>query len=126
MNSENLKSQKTLFDKPDTLTSLNVSKENSRPTSPNNSVYFPQMPERSERFTTRRNSNIIDLKQIKINSRRRSSIQPKFDLSNSFNSGILNLSGKTETQRLQQKTVDSFNDMASYQECNFLSHISIY
>ena len=77
-----------------------------------------QMSERSsDRFTARRNSNIIDLKQIKINNRRRSSVQPRVDLAFST---IPNLLDKADAAQ------PSFYDRLSYQECILFAQIIFY
>jgi len=136
---ESLKEEKHLLDEANSRNMLNVSSQNNRSASPHNnrsaspqnlSVAFPklfQMSERSERFAARRNSNIIDLKQVKTNSRRRSSIQPKIESSSSFLSSLENnLLNNNESQRSRQKTADSFNDRASYQECMALKYIALF
>jgi len=119
---ESLKEEKGLVDETSSRNRLSVSNEHTRSASPQKTPFmFPklaQMPERSERFAARRNSNIIDLKQVKLNSRRRSSVQPKIELSNSFCLSIENnVLNNNESQHLQLKTADSFNDRVSYQEC---------
>jgi hypothetical protein len=126
-NFESLKEEKGLIDETNSRNKLHVSTENVRSVSPQRIPFlFPklaQMPERSERFTARRNSNIIDLKQVKLASRRRSSIQPKIELSSSFCLGIeKSLLSNSENQNLQ-KTPDSINDKVSYEECMILKYI---